>query len=111
MNRKKTVISDDKIIIDLERFQTILDSVSSVIFEVSVKGNILYANQAAVQMFGYTQQELKNMRLIDLVPESYSQGHQEYLSHFFQANLRGVAKVKRFLHYIKMAKNFLLESL
>jgi PAS domain S-box-containing protein len=87
MNRKKTVISDDKIIIDLERFQTILDSVSSVIFEVSVKGNILYANQAAVQMFGYTQQELKNMRLIDLVPESYSQGHQEYLSHFFQANL------------------------
>jgi PAS domain S-box-containing protein len=87
MERNKTVISKAQITKDLKRLQTILDSVSSVVFEVSVTGNILYANQTAVQMFGYTQQELKNMHLVDLVSEKYSQGHQKYLQNFFKTNL------------------------
>jgi PAS domain S-box-containing protein len=87
MERKKTVITDAKVSNDLERLQTILNSVSSVIFEISATGSLLYANQAAVQMFGYTQKELKHMRLVDLVPERYSQVHQKYLNHFFKANL------------------------
>ena len=87
MTRKKTVIADEQIVKDLERLQTILDAVSSAIFEISITGYILFANQTAVQMFGYSQQELKKMRLFDLVPKRYRQGYQKYLHHFLKVNL------------------------
>ncbi len=81
------MILGEQIVTDVERLQTILDSVSSVILEVSITGYILYANQAAVQMFGYAQEELKKMRSFDLVPDRYSQCHQKHLNYFFKSNL------------------------
>ena len=78
---------DEQIVKDVERLQTILDTVSSVILELSITGYILYANQAAVQMFGYAPEELKKMRLFDLVPRRHNQFHQKYLNYFFKSNL------------------------
>ena len=87
MESHNTTISNDLIVKEIERLQAILDSVSSVILEISAKGDILYANQAAVKMFGYSQAEFKSRCVADLVPERYNQGHQKYLNPFFKVNI------------------------
>ncbi|MFT6285135.1 MAG: PAS domain S-box-containing protein [Arenicella sp.] len=87
MKPNKTAISNDLVVKEIERLQAILDSVSSVILEISAKGDILYANQAAVKMFGYSQAEFKQRSVADLVPERYNQGHQKYLNPFFKVNI------------------------
>jgi PAS domain S-box-containing protein len=87
MKSNKTAISNDLVVKEIERLQAILDSVSSVILEISAKGDILYANQAAVKMFGYSQAEFKQRSVADLVPERYNQGHQKYLNPFFKVNI------------------------
>ena len=69
MKSNTTAISNDEMVKQNERLQTILDSVSSAVFEISLKGNILFANQAAVHIFGYAQTEFKNMFIADLIPD------------------------------------------
>ena len=87
MKPNRTAVSNVLVVKEIERLQTILDSVSSVILEISAKGDILYANQAAVKMFGHSQAEFKQMKVADLVPERYNQGHQKYLNPFFKVNI------------------------
>lgn len=86
MDLKKTrTISDNKDL-ELERMRAILDSVSSAIFEVSSKGDILYANHTSENMFGYTLLEFKQMNVTDLIPKQFKEKHQNYVSLFFNAN-------------------------
>jgi PAS domain S-box-containing protein len=85
MEYNKTAISNNQVVQEIERLQAILDSVSSTIFEISVDGEIIYANQAAVNMFGYSLTEFKQMCISDLVPERYNIGHQKYVDQFFKA--------------------------
>jgi len=87
MESNKTATSNHHIVKENQRLQAILDSVSSVVLEISAKGNILYANQAAVQMFGYSKAELKKRCVADLVPERYNQGDQKHLNPFFKVNI------------------------
>ena len=89
MKSNTTAISNDEMVKQNERLQTILDSVSSAVFEISLKGNILFANQAAVHIFGYAQTEFKNMFIADLIPDKYNQGDQKYLTQFFKAYHEG----------------------
>jgi len=83
----KSANSNDPVVKEIKRLQAILDSVSSAVLEISAKGDILYANQAAVKMFGHSQAEFKQMKVADLVPERYNQGHQKYLNPFFKVNI------------------------
>lgn len=85
MDSNKTALSNDQVAEEMDRLQAILDSVSSVVFEISVSGDILFANQAAVQMFGYSLLEFKNMYAADLIPKIYS---QEHLNPFLRGNLK-----------------------
>lgn len=82
MESNKTAISNDQTVKEMERLQAILDSVSNAVFEISAKGNILFANQAAAHIFGYTLTELKQMCFDDLVPDRYNQGHQKHMEQF-----------------------------
>ncbi|MFT6271154.1 MAG: PAS domain S-box-containing protein [Alphaproteobacteria bacterium] len=88
MDSNKTALSNDQVAEEMDRFQAILDSVSSVVFEISVSGDILFANQAAVQMLGYSLLEFKNMYAADLIPKIYSQEHQKHLNPFLRGNLK-----------------------
>jgi PAS domain S-box-containing protein len=87
MECNETTIPNDQTVVELERLQAIFDSISSTVFEISAEGDILFANQAAVNMFGYTLTEFKQMCFADLVPDKYNQGHQKYINQFFMANL------------------------
>jgi PAS domain S-box-containing protein len=81
--------SNDQTVKELERLQAILDSVSSAVFEISAEGDIIFANQAAMHMFGYPLSEFKQMCFSDLVPDKYKQGHQKHIHQFFKANRVG----------------------
>jgi PAS domain S-box-containing protein len=87
MGSKKAAIANDQSDIRIERLQAILDSVSSAVFEISAKGEILFANQAAVQLLGYSLLAFKNIYFTDLIPKIYSQKHQKNLNAFFQGHL------------------------
>jgi PAS domain S-box-containing protein len=88
MDSNKTALSNDQVAEEMDRLQAILDSVSSVVFEISVSGDILFANQAAVQMLGYSLLEFKHMYAADLLPKIYSQEHQKHHNPFLRGNLK-----------------------
>lgn len=86
MEYNKNVKSQDHKVEHIERLQAILDSVFSAVFEVSSKGKILFSNQAAVKMFGYTPEEFEQLSIADLVPKRYHAGHQQHIKQFFKTN-------------------------
>ena len=86
MEDNKSTKSNDQNVEEIERLQAILDSVSSAIFEVSSLGEILFANQSTVKMFGYTHSEFMNMNIADLVPALYKARHQNHIQQFFNTN-------------------------
>ena len=84
MISNNTPFSSDLVDKEIRRLQTILDSVSSAVLEISAQGDIVYANQAAVQMLGFSQAEFKNRCVADLVPERYNRRDQIHLYFFSQ---------------------------
>jgi PAS domain S-box-containing protein len=87
MESDKTAISNNQTVKEIKRLQAILDAVSSAIFEISAQGNILYANQAAADMFGYGVTEFKQLSVADLIPDKDNQGNPKYLNQFFKDGL------------------------
>jgi len=58
-----------------EFFRTMFDDAPDAILAVSQKGMIVRANAQAVQMFGFSQQELNGRSIEDLVPENLRMVH------------------------------------
>ena len=88
MTSNNTPFSSDLVDKEIRRLQTILDSVSSAVLEISAQGDIVYANQAAVQMLGFSQAEFKNRCVADLVPERYNRRDQIHLYFFLKMNIK-----------------------
>jgi PAS domain S-box-containing protein len=86
---KNTLISNDQTVEKIERLQAILDSVSNAIFEISLNGDILFANQAAEIMFGYTLTEFKKMSVACLIADKYNQKNQEFIKAYLEADMDG----------------------
>jgi PAS domain S-box-containing protein len=86
MDSKNTAIENSQNANKIRRLQAILDSTSSAILEVSEQGNILYVNQAATYLFGYSLKEFKQVCVADLVPNKYRQRNQKNLNQFFKKN-------------------------
>jgi len=59
--RRKTRASDSKI-------RNLLESLSDMIFEADINGNITHANRITLKMLGYTQGDLKNgVNILDII--------------------------------------------
>ncbi|MFW6295191.1 MAG: HD domain-containing phosphohydrolase [Halanaerobium sp.] len=71
-------MSNKDIIID-SFYKTIVDGVYDMIYLHDNKGNILDVNQKAVSNIGYTKEELKNMQVFDLHPDSDAEIYNEEL--------------------------------
>ncbi len=69
----------------LDMFRGLLETAPDAIVIVSEGGKIQFANEQAVDMFGYSEEELKSLTVEHLVPERYRQDHvknrQEYHEH------------------------------
>jgi PAS domain S-box-containing protein len=82
MDSKNTAIENSEN--EVRRLQAILNSTSSAILEVSVQGKILYVNQAATSLFGYSLTEFSQMQVNDVLPNSYQQEHGKPIGQFFE---------------------------
>lgn len=61
---------------EIRRLQSILNATASAVLEVSYDAQILYANQAASDLFGYSSLEFTQMKMSDLIaPAFYPQLH------------------------------------
>lgn len=69
-------MSNKNIIID-SFYKTIVDGVYDMIYLHDDKGNILDVNQKAISNIGYTKEELKNMQVFDLHPDSDEEIYNE----------------------------------
>jgi len=58
---RKTTVSDSKI-------RSLLESITDMIFEADINGNITHANRITLKMLGYTQSDLRNgVNILDII--------------------------------------------
>ena len=82
MDSKNTSTDDCNYQPEALRLQAILDATSSAILEISNNGQILFANQAACHLFGYSKAEFSEMHICQLVPSiSASQDEKQSFHH------------------------------
>lgn len=73
----------------------IVSSVAEGVVTIDHTGSIKSFNIAAQVMFGYTFEEVKNKNIKTLMPSSYANHHDQYLSNYLrnrQANIIGVGR-------------------
>lgn len=72
------------------RLQSILDNLNDAVITINTSGIIEHTNAVALDMFGYTDSELKGQNVKILMPEPYASKHDQYLHHYA---LTGKAKI------------------
>jgi PAS domain S-box-containing protein len=56
-----------------EKYSSLVEQSFDMVFLHDLKGNILYANKAAVEKTGYSEEELLSLKMCDLFPEKFDQ--------------------------------------
>ena len=71
-----------------QRLETILDNAAEGIITFDIEGRIESFNQAAVRLFGYTEDEVvgKDLRLI--IPPQTRESREDYLRHFVRTEIQ-----------------------
>ncbi|WP_135077316.1 PAS domain S-box protein [Terasakiella sp. SH-1] len=78
-----------------QRSRTIVDMALDGIITINAKGIIISANNAAEQLFGYSQQELVGQNISLIVPAPYKDSHDDYIQRYLEtkeANVVGRAR-------------------
>ncbi len=73
-----------------DRIRAILDSAVDGILAIDEAGTILSANPAAIELFGYSSEELIGENVRMLMPSSFAKEHDQYLRHYLET---GEAKI------------------
>ena len=73
-----------------ERYRIVAETASDGILTVDRDGQILFANRAAVAIFGYEREELLQMRLIDLMPEAMRPVHLASVKRYVETGHRNM---------------------
>jgi PAS domain S-box-containing protein len=60
-----------------QRFRGLAENAAEAIVTLDVDDAIVYANPAVEEIFGYSAEELRRLRLTDLMPERYRHRHRE----------------------------------
>lgn len=80
----KKVESD---LIDSDAYsKTIVNSVVEAVITIDEKGFVKSFNNAAIKMFGYSFDEIKNQALTTLMPKPYADNHDKYLTQYLETN-------------------------
>ncbi|WP_404344198.1 EAL domain-containing protein [Pseudoalteromonas mariniglutinosa] len=72
------------------RLAAILDNLNDAVLTVDKQGKIVHANLTAQKIFGYSQQEILNLTVNQLMPDAYAKRHDAYMAHYEQT---GEAKI------------------
>ncbi|MDA0323479.1 MAG: ATP-binding protein [Verrucomicrobia bacterium] len=68
---------DDKEIINADVFQSLIDHFPDMVHSIDEAGNIVYANQTAEALLGYTREELLSMSIWEIYPDEIMDAVQE----------------------------------
>jgi PAS domain S-box-containing protein len=60
-----------------ERFRSLAENASDAMITIDARSKVVFANPAAERLFGYTAEQLANMRLTQLMPERFREAHRE----------------------------------
>jgi PAS domain S-box-containing protein len=72
------------------RFRTLAQTASDAIITIDEESRIVYINQAAEKVFGYTQQEMTGAELPMLMPESFRHLHRAGFARYRQTGERHI---------------------
>jgi diguanylate cyclase (GGDEF)-like protein/PAS domain S-box-containing protein len=64
-----------------DKFRTIAQTAVDAIILADINGNIIFWNESALRIFGYTGEEIAGKPLTILMPEKYRDAHQKGLQH------------------------------
>jgi PAS domain S-box-containing protein len=73
------------------RFRTLAQTASDAIITIDEESRIVYINQAAEKVFGYTQQEMTGAELPMLMPESFRHLHRAGFARYRETGKRHIA--------------------
>ena len=73
-----------------ERFRSLAENASDAMITIDARGRIVFANPAAVRLFGYEADELARMHLSDLMPARYRDVHREAVRRYERTGRRHV---------------------
>lgn len=66
------------------KIHSILNSINDAVFSIDEKGTITHCNDVALNMFGYTYEELVTSSVELLMPEPYASNHATYMRNYFE---------------------------
>lgn len=73
--------AEEQLIESEERYRDLFENASDLIQSVDMEGNIIYVNDAWKKTLGYFDEDIKNIKIFDLVHEEYK---EKYLQEFNQ---------------------------
>ena len=85
--QKKT---ENSLLVNETRLQSVLDTVNTVIVSVTEEGTIETFNEAAERVFGYDMEEVKGKNIKVLMPEKYKNHHDEYLKKYSETGKKSI---------------------
>jgi PAS domain S-box-containing protein len=74
--------------ITAQRFSLFLEATPDAILEIDEQGRIVLANAEATRMFQYTHDELRQLRVEDLMPERFRHGHLYHRDGYSKSPMR-----------------------
>jgi len=81
--------------IQTRRLAAVIDNVVDGIITINERGNIESFNSAAMQIFGYTNEEIIGQDMARLMPEPYASEYHAYLEHYMRTGEEQVVGVVR----------------
>jgi PAS domain S-box-containing protein len=76
-----------------DRLRAILDNIAEGIMVIDAGGRIEGVNHAAASIVGRTIDELKGLRLADLMSEPYRSAHQSHIQRYLETGVSGILNV------------------
>lgn len=89
-----------------EKFRAVAESAIDAIITTDSNGIITYINQSLLELFGYTEAELKGKSVSLLIPENHRNGHMDGMKSFKTGKLRRTGKTSRAIGLKKNGTKF-----
>lgn len=66
-------------------YKVLFSTAAEALLVVNYKGEIITANPRASEMFGYTEDELRNLKIEDLIPDEYRSKHVKHRENYHKS--------------------------
>lgn len=81
--------------IQSSQIQELLNSMVDAILLVDQHSQIAFSNESCCQLFGYDANSMNQLKLEQLMPQSFMENHHKHVSHFILNNLSGKTMMSR----------------